>query len=849
MPTFTHERTRRGLFLRAALFSTLLVIFSVGPCAFLFIRHQEAEALESLKVRGSNVAEMIAASVRLDHSNKAREPVPKEPDTSKDDDKFLSEYGDLCSPGSSLEFILYVPKRGLSQFKDRSNKWLRSEFAGWGMSDDSPAEVIRIGHAPNGTKVLLCSCKVEATKGDMIGSVHIGIPLNAYEHGQRVALENTVTTSILAFVAGITGSFFLARKVTRPLSKLCDMAQGIASGDLASRAALKTSGEVQHLANTMNLMAEKLEQNATVIRENQRDLEEANVQLQERVLNRQLLARISGDFLHTEISATDSVFRASLEGIAHRLQIDGVAIFLFASADQATLQREWEWHRPEAPECSLDRVPIAGFPWASGLAARDEIVVIADSAGLPVEAAAEKANLERLGIRSAAAALLGAGEKAAGYLFLRHHAGPRAWTSEEEQFILIAAGIFSNALARRDAALERERLQSQLLQAQKMEAVGKLSGGIAHDFNNMLVPIVGYSDSILSGAPADAPWLHEIREIKRSAESAASLTRQLLSFSRKQIISRKELDLNSLIETLQHMLRRLIGENIKLQTDLASDMWSIAADSGQIEQCLMNLAVNAKAAMPHGGSIHISTEMVDSEDAKFVQPPLKKIQGLFVKLSVRDTGCGMDEVTLSRIFEPFFSTKGEEGTGLGLSVVYGVVEEHGGWITVESAPGKGTSFHLWLPAMHEPVPAPIDTVLTTAPPLAKGKGQRVLIVEDESGVLAFVSAALRQNGYKILTADCGTAARQIFEEEADNIDLVMSDVVLPDTTGVQLLEEFFTLKPDLKALLTSGYSEKHSLVELVRKRGLFFLHKPYTLIQLLEAVNNALHGQSTIVVA
>jgi signal transduction histidine kinase/ActR/RegA family two-component response regulator len=562
-----------------------------------------------------------------------------------------------------------------------------------------------------------------------------------------------------------------------------------------------------------------------------------------------LVAKISADFLHTEISSPDATFVGSLESIGKRLRIDGAAIFLYAGADQSVLQRGWEWHRPDAPECAMERVPVAGFPWATGHASKNEIVVIPDTAQLPPEAIAEKTNLERLGIRSATAALLGAGDKAAGYLFLRYHAGAREWTSEEEQFILIAAGLFSNALARRDSALEKERLQAQLLQAQKMEAVGKLSGGIAHDFNNMLVPIVGYSDSILNNSPPDAPWLQEIREIKRSAESAASLTRQLLSFSRKQIISRKELDLNSLIQTLQHMLRRLIGENIKLQTDLAPDLWTIAADSGQIEQCLMNLTVNAKAAMPHGGTIHISTEMVDSEDAKFVQPPLKKIQGLFIRLTVRDSGCGMDQATIARIFEPFFSTKGEEGTGLGLSVVYGVMEEHGGWITLDSTPGKGTAFHLWLPAMQEPLPVPMDTGLATAPPIAKGNGQRILLVEDEPGVLAFVSAALRQNGYKILTADCGAAARRIFEDQWENIDLVMSDVVLPDTTGVQLLEEFFTARPELKALLTSGYSEKNSLVELVRKRGLFFLHKPYTLLQLLEAVHNALHGQSKIVVA
>ena len=345
-----------------------------------------------------------------------------------------------------------------------------------------------------------------------------------------------------------------------------------------------------------------------------------------------------------------------------------------------------------------------------------------------------------------------------------------------------------------------------------------------------------------TNAPENAPWLHEIREIKRSAESAAALTRQLLSFSRKQIISRKEMDLNALIQKLQHMMRRLIGENINLQTELAPGLWTVSADASQLEQCIMNLAVNAKAAMPRGGSIRISTEMIDSEDRDFRPPPLRKPHGLFNRVTVRDTGCGMSAETLARIFEPFFSTKGEDGTGLGLSVVYGIIEEHGGWITVDSIPGKGTAFHLWIPALNEPIPVPVDSGLAVARPLPRGSGERVLLVEDEPGVLAFVSAALRQHGYNVLTADCGASAREVFARECDNLDLVMSDVILPDATGVELLEEFFVVRPELRALLSSGYSEKQALLELVEKRGIHFLHKPYTLIQLLESVNKALKG-------
>jgi signal transduction histidine kinase/ActR/RegA family two-component response regulator len=721
--------------------------------------------------------------------------------------------------------------------------------------DDIPAGILASREAAGGVEIIspftgekiIVVARKAVKPGLPHGWVYAGLSMKRYEQALGAGWRNTGWTVLGAGLLGLAGTWLLARRVTRPLSRICDMADGIAEGDLQQRAMVKSTGEVQHLAERMNWMAEKLANNAGVIQAHQRDLEDTNTKLRERVENEQLLSRVSADFLFAESSAPDALFFGSLERIARRLKVDGASIFLHDTADHASLSRAWEWHAEGSLECSIGRVPTAGFPWATAIATGHNVVTITDTADLPPEASAERANLERLQIRSAAAALLGVGDKAIGYFFLRK-AEPRVWTTEEEQLIHLAAGIFSNAIARREAAAERERLQAQLLQAQKMEAVGKLSGGIAHDFNNMLVPIVGYSDTILSGAPENTPWLHEIREIKRSAESAAALTRQLLTFSRRQIISRKELDLNALIQKLQHMMRRLIGENINLQTALAPDLWSVSADASQIEQCLMNLVVNAKAAMPRGGSISISTDMVDSEDKAFQPPALTKPQGLFTRVTVRDVGCGMDAKTLARIFEPFFSTKGEEGTGLGLSVVYGIMQEHGGWITVDSQPGAGTSFHLWMPALNEPLPQPMDSGLAVARPLPRGHGERVLLIEDEPGVLAFVSAALRQHGYQVLTADCGTSARQVFARECDTLDLVMSDVILPDTTGVELLEEFFLVRPALRALLSSGYSEKQALLDLVEKRGLHFLHKPYTLIQLLESVHKALTGAKPEVV-
>jgi len=832
MPTPPHKRPRRGIFARVALLSTLLVVLSVGPCAALFIVQNQKERKASLEAQAVSLAERIAGAVVT---------------VDLDDDGELSS---ICSgfigESADIDHIIITQRGEDESFVQNRTHWEKKPAEAEWKPESTPEtpetpETPVAGDSPvSGDRVLAVTRKI-AIPGTYRGWVHVGVSLNSYEAALAAGVRNTLLTAALAAFAGVIGAFLLARRVAVPLARVCDMADVIADGHLDARVTVKSTGEVQHLAGHMNAMAEKLEHSAGVIAAHQRDLETTNAKLLERIENEQLLSRISADFLFAESSAPNELFLGSLRRIASRLSVDGASIFLHDTADHASLRRAWEWHAQDSPECTLERAPTAGFPWATAIATGRNVVTVADSHLLPDEASAERTNLERLHIRSAAAALLGAGDKAAGYLFLRH-ATPRVWTVEEEQFIHLAAGIFSNAIARRTAALEREQLQAQLLQAQKMEAVGKLSGGIAHDFNNMLVPIVGYSDSILNNAPGDAPWLHEIREIKRSAESAASLTRQLLSFSRKQIISRKEMDLNAHVQKLQHMVRRLIGENIHLQTELAPDLWTVSADASQIEQCLMNLTVNAKAAMPRGGSIRISTEMVDSEDKRFQAPPLKKPQGLFARITVRDTGCGMDQATLSRIFEPFFSTKGEEGTGLGLSVVYGIMEEHGGWITVESEPEKGTAFHLWIPALNEPVPQPMDSGLAVARPLPRGNGQRILLVEDEPGVLAFVSAALRQHGYTVVTADCGTAAREVFAREQETLDLVMSDVVLPDTTGMEILEEFYEQRPDLRALLSSGYSEKQALVELVEKRGVHFLHKPYTLIQLLEAVHKTLRG-------
>lgn len=819
-----HKSTPCSLQARSAALCLGVTLLGVVPSALFLLSQQREEGYRMLKTQAGMAGQSLATA--------ARAPVDVRMGLLR------TAALELMSVAGAVDYILVAP-------------------AGEGMpatlflpgSKDSTVKADVAGVVERGTK------EIESPHSGLSvmrslhplpsgGWVEVAVSMQHFETALAVAQRRTIYAGGAAVFVGLLCSFLFARRIARPLEELCGMAKGIASGVLSTRAEQTTSsGEISMLAANLNTMASRLEENQSRMLTANTELERMNGQLSLRFKRTQLLADISAEFLAADSAPTDTVFTSALGRLAEELSLEGACIFTRSAANSGMLQKSWEWNCLLGPICKMERVPEAGFPWAIAQIFREGVITLADTKALPEEARAERINLERLDITTAAGVALGTGEKPSAYLFLRGHGAPRAWSSDEEQFIKLAGGLFANAIARREAASEREILHAQLLQSQKMEAVGQLSGGIAHDFNNMLVPIIGYSDSILSQVPEGSQWSGEIREIKRAAESAAAITRRLLTFSRQQITTRKEMNLNEHIESVHKMLARLLGETIQLRLDLSPELWTVSADCSQVDQCLVNLAVNAKAAMSaSGGTIRISTAMVDSEDKHFQPRPGAKSQGVFVRLSVEDTGCGMDAATIARIFEPFFSTKGTEGTGLGLSVVHGVMQDHGGWVTVDSVKGEGTSFRLWLPALNEPLPKPMDTGLVTAMDIPRGKGQTVLLIEDEPGVLAFVSAALRQNGYKMLTAASGAAAREIFHEKFHTIDLVMSDVVLPDASGVDLVEEFYAIVPSLRALLSSGYSDKQSLVELVEKRGLRFLHKPYTLIQLLESVHGALHG-------
>ncbi len=396
--------------------------------------------------------------------------------------------------------------------------------------------------------------------------------------------------------------------------------------------------------------------------------------------------------------------------------------------------------------------------------------------------------------------------------------------------------IFHDISERKKAERERASIQNQLHHAQKMEAIGLLAGGIAHDFNNLLTVIQGNNNMAMQKLRKEDPLKRDLSEIEIAAERASDLTRQLLLFSRKQPMKFVLIHINQIIEDMRNMLRLLIGEGIVIQTDFSSDLWEVCADRGTIEQVIMNLAVNGRDAMPKGGRLtfHAENTRLDKNRCKNY-PDVKS--GKFVRLMVQDNGIGMDSKVMGHIFDPFFSTKGEgKGTGLGLSVVYGIVKQHHGFIEVRSERSLGTTFDIYLPAssskqkMIKKTDSHIQRV--------KGNGKRVFVVEDDDGVRNFTKMALNDNGYKVFEASTWEEAQKIFKKQRGFFDLVLSDVVLSQKSGLELVETFQDSNPKIKVLLSSGYNATKAKWDLIQKKGYPFIPKPYGLHELLRAVND-----------
>jgi two-component system cell cycle sensor histidine kinase/response regulator CckA len=386
---------------------------------------------------------------------------------------------------------------------------------------------------------------------------------------------------------------------------------------------------------------------------------------------------------------------------------------------------------------------------------------------------------------------------------------------------------------------ERRALEDQFRQAQKMEAVGRLAGGVAHDFNNLLMVISGYTEVLLDELKSQDELQSKAEAIQQAADRATTLTRQLLAFSRKQLLELKVVDVNAIVSDMERLLRPLIGETIELSTHLKPDVGHTRADAGQLEQVIMNLVVNARDAMPTGGKVLIQTERLELDARRrehSLIPP-----GPYILLSVSDTGAGMDKETQSRIFEPFFTTKEKgKGTGLGLSTVYGIVKQSGGFIFAHSEMGQGTTFRIYLPRVED---AAEHSGPVKNPAAAAGGSETVLLVEDEESVRQLVRDTLAAKGYKVIEAPNGEAGLKVSDEHTGTIEVLITDVVMPGLGGRELAKRVSAARPNIKVLFLSGYTEDAIIHEGVLEPGTAFLQKPFTLQMLSRKVREVLRGE------
>ncbi|MEN8142998.1 MAG: response regulator [Thermodesulfobacteriota bacterium] len=388
---------------------------------------------------------------------------------------------------------------------------------------------------------------------------------------------------------------------------------------------------------------------------------------------------------------------------------------------------------------------------------------------------------------------------------------------------------------------ELHKTEEALIQAQKLESIGQLAGGVAHDFNNLLMVILGYGENLRQKLPNDQALLGDLDEIIEAGKRASGLTRQLLAFSRKQSLKPRVVNLNQIIADLEKMLRRMIGEDLDLVTVPADDLWRVIADPGQIEQVIMNLAVNARDAMPHGGSLRIETANVELTE-EMAENYISINAGSHVMLAISDSGCGMDEETCNRIFEPFFTTKElGKGTGLGLSTVYGIVKQSAGSIWVYSEPGQGTTFKIYLP--RTTTKTELLGPKSVRPKSASGNGH-ILVVEDEPSLCSLFQKMLTNLGYRVTTATNGREALITVAEGGIQPDLLVTDVVMPGINGKELADNLLKIQPDLKVLYMSGYTESTKPLHGILESNCPFIQKPFSQEQLAAAVSELLNKTS-----
>ncbi|MGA3284519.1 MAG: ATP-binding protein [Verrucomicrobiota bacterium] len=614
------------------------------------------------------------------------------------------------------------------------------------------------------------------------------------------------------------GEHFILRQV-RALSTA---AQRLAKGDLTARTGLKdTESELGQLANIFDQMAESLQQRI-------KEREAAERTLLNRALQQTTVAAL-GQFALTN-SDLLALLNQAVILVAQTLEVEYCAVFESVGGDQLLMLAGAGWKSGYVGSAT---VPVDDYSQAGLTFITGDAVVVAD---LWTERRFRASSLLMdHGVVSGATVLIPTRERPFG-VFGVHSVKHRDFTPDAVQFLLAVAHVIG-------ITVERLKLGEQLRQSQKMESIGQLAAGVAHDFNNMLTIIQGHTSSLLARPALPPEILDPIQAVYFAAERAAGLTRQLLMFSRKNVMQLRLLDLREVVGNMSRMLQRLFGETIILEFEPPDELPFVQGDTGMIGQVVMNLAVNARDAMPKGGKLTIGLGAVPV-DAAHVEINPGARSGNFVRLRMSDTGIGMDSATRARIFEPFFTTKAVgKGAGLGLATVYGIVKQHDGWIEVDSEPGEGATFDVFLPVATETAQTaeektgPVESIA--------GGTETIFLVEDEPLLRVMARDILEGYGYRILEASSGKEALGMWNLTRGKIDLLLTDMIMPEgISGAELAQRLLAGQPHLKIIFTSGYTANEVSPEMLAKTRARFLQKPFTQDTLAKAVRDTLDGVS-----
>ena len=648
---------------------------------------------------------------------------------------------------------------------------------------------------------------------DIVGQPALvwSIPLNReiYQQGHQAIHRMAAIVTLIIIGFGAMLLWLIHHKVIRPLGRLSSELGAVgANGDLSGRVTASGQDEFSALARKANQTLERLEQSHKALQTSEqlwRGLVETIPDLIFRVS-----VRVMGSF-HGSDEPDELLTEASIDTVSRLPWMDETDPVGIISAVLRALPSD---HPDEWPPVITFDHKVSGqrHTYEARLAAMDNGQVL----GMIRNVTADQRNREAL-------------NRAMDELETRVAARTRELQATNDQ-------LRQEIADRQRAEADKERIQAQLLQSQKLEAIGLLAGGVAHDFNNLLTTIQGYNEMALIDIPADSPVHADLEQVAEACTRAAGLTRQLLLFSRRQPMTVAPIELNAIIEGLVKMLRRLIGEDIAIDVQLDPELWPVEADAGRIEQIITNLVVNARDAMPDGGTLTIRSENASSGLPSDMPVP---DTGQAVCVAISDTGIGMDDYVQEHCFEPFFTTKeAGKGTGMGLSVVYGILQQHYGSATIESEIGRGTTIRCYLPAIP---PSRLTDDVAARPKLTHAaRGEHILLVEDDRGVRAFTTRILEASHYRVSAAGTPAEAHALFDDHSQNIDLLITDVVLPGGGGLQLLDEFLQRRPDLSVIVSSGYLDDRSQRDVLTARGLPYLAKPYTVNDLLEAVEAAL---------